>query len=160
MILTTIDFLVGEETNIFLPGNKIGRMHTQHPRWNFKKFPAGWTKIGFWLLMLPLVTKVFQKTKVQQVKTPLPSCTICWVRNIIDTFRRIFFGDILGQRFVDFHNGIKCHKHPKCSKLNLKEPLNLIRINLCVHVPNEMTTTHSSTTAIWHIKSPYLSRSL
>ena len=115
-----------------------------------------------WVLTfdVTMVTKVFQKTKVQQVKTPLPSCTICWVRNIIDTLTRIFFGDILGQRFVDFHNGIKCHKHPKCSKLNLKEPLNLIRINLCVHVPNEMTTTHSSTTAIWHIKSPYLSRSL
>ena len=32
MILTTIDFLVGEETNIFSPGNKIGRMHAQHPR--------------------------------------------------------------------------------------------------------------------------------
>ena len=59
----------------------------------------------------------------------------------MDILTRIFFGDILGQRLVDFHNGIKCHKHPKCSKLNLKEPLNLIRIHLCVHVPNEMTTT-------------------
>ena len=32
MMLTTIDFLVGENTNIFLPGNKIGRMHTQYTR--------------------------------------------------------------------------------------------------------------------------------
>ena len=32
MMLTTIDFLGGEETNILLPDNKIGRMHTQHPR--------------------------------------------------------------------------------------------------------------------------------
>ena len=43
MILTTIDFLVGEETNIFLPGNKIGRIHTQHPRWNSQIYP--------WLLL-------------------------------------------------------------------------------------------------------------
>ena len=158
-MLTTIDFLGGEETNIFLPGNKIGRMHTQHPRWNKKIFP--WLDENCVLTFdVIMVTKVFQKRKVQQVKTPLPSCTICWVRNIIDILTRIFFGDILGQRFVDFHNSIKRHKHPKCSKLNLKEQLNLIRIHLCVHVPNEMTTTHSSTTAIWHIKSPYLSRSL
>ena len=43
MMLTTIDFLVGENTNIFLPGNKIGRMHTQYTRWN--------SQISPWLLL-------------------------------------------------------------------------------------------------------------
>ena len=43
MMLTTINFLVGEKTNIFLPGNKIGRIHTQHPRWNSQIYP--------WLLL-------------------------------------------------------------------------------------------------------------
>ena len=47
MMLTTIDFLGGEETNIFLPDNKIGRMHTQHPRLNFKNFPLVGPKLGF-----------------------------------------------------------------------------------------------------------------
>ena len=43
MMLRTIDFLVGENTNIFLPGNKIGRMHTQYTRWN--------SQISPWLLL-------------------------------------------------------------------------------------------------------------
>ena len=53
-----------------------------------------------------------------------PRCTICWVKNNFDTLTRIFFGDILGQRFLNFHYGVKCHRHSKYSKLSLKEPLN------------------------------------
>ena len=43
MVLTTLDFLVGEEINIFLAGNKNERMHAQHPKWN--------SQISPWLLL-------------------------------------------------------------------------------------------------------------
>ena len=39
MMLTILDFLVGEEINIFLPGIKIERMHAQHPKRNSQIFP-------------------------------------------------------------------------------------------------------------------------
>ena len=32
MMLTTTYFLAGEKNQHFLPGNKIGRMHAQHPK--------------------------------------------------------------------------------------------------------------------------------
>ena len=38
-MLTILDFLVGEEINIFLPGIKIERMHAQHPKRNSQIFP-------------------------------------------------------------------------------------------------------------------------
>ena len=34
MMLTTTYFLAGEKNQHFLLGNKIGRMHAQHPKWN------------------------------------------------------------------------------------------------------------------------------
>ena len=39
MTLTILDFLVGEEINIFLSGIKIERMHAQHTKWNSQIFP-------------------------------------------------------------------------------------------------------------------------
>ena len=42
--------------------------------------------------------------------------------------------------FVNFHNGGKCHKHPKCSKLHYEPLLVPNKIHPCV--PDEMKITH------------------
>ena len=54
--------------------------------------------------------------------------------------------------FVNFHNGGKCHRHPKCSKLHY-EPLGSQQNSSMSAWWND---NHSFfiLTAIWHIKSP------
>ena len=75
-----------------------------------------------------------------------------WKAPVSTPLQGIFFGDILGQCFVNFHNGGKCHWHPKCSKRHY-EPL-VSQQNSSISAWWNDNHSFFIITAIWHIKSP------